>query len=277
MNACTPYLAAFTSRFLLMMQYRSAALASFLTQCWFGLVRVMVLAAFYAGAAESGSALPLSFSQAVTYTWLAQGLLALLPWAADPDIAAAMRTGAIGHDRLRPVDTYNLWYACTAGRMIARILPRLLLMIIAAGILLPLMGKEEWAWKAPSDVAATMLFVLSLTVAVALSCTVVMLINLTVVSTLNERGVNTLAVPLVFIFSGALLPLPLYPDMARIALFIQPLAGVLDIPSRIYSGALTGLMAWIGISLQVFWTFTLVVIGKKWLNHSMQRLAVQGG
>jgi len=276
-SAYSPYLAAFTSRFLLMMQYRSAALASFLTQCWFGLVRVMVLAAFYKGAAQSDSTLPLSFAQAVTYTWLAQGLLALLPWAADPDIAAAMRTGAVGHDRLRPVDTYNLWYACTAGRMIARILPRLLLMVLAAGVVLPLIGKEELAWAPPSGTAAAMLFALSLTVAVALSCAVVMLINITVVSTLNERGVNTLVVPVVFILSGALLPLPFYPDMARLALFIQPLAGVLDIPSRIYSGALTGPMAWIGISLQVLWTFTLVVAGKKWLSYGMQRLEVQGG
>lgn len=277
MSAYRPYLAAFTSRFLLMMQYRSAALASFLTQGWFGMVRVMVLAAFYAGAAESNSALPLSLVQAVTYTWLTQGLLALLPWAADPDIAAAMRTGAVGHDRLRPVETYNLWYACTAGRMIARILPRLLLMVLAAGVILPLIGKEEWAWSPPPGATAALFFALSLTVAVALSCSIVMLINITVVSTLNERGVNTLVVPVVFIFSGALLPLPLYPDMARIALFLQPLAGVLDIPSRIYSGALTGLMAWAGIGVQVFWTFTLVVAGKIWLNHSMRRLEVQGG
>lgn len=277
MSAYTPYRAAFASRFLLMMQYRSAALASFLTQCWFGLVRVMVLAAFYAGAAESGATLPLSFSQAVTYTWLAQGLLALLPWASDPDIAAAMRTGAVSHDRLRPVDTYGLWYVCTAGRMIARILPRLLLMVFAAGVVLPLLGKQAWAWSPPASLAAALLFGLSFAAAVALSCTMVMLINITVVSTLNERGVNTLVVPVVFILSGALLPLPLFPDIARVALFIQPLAGVLDIPSRIYSGALSGLMAWVGIGLQLSWTVVLVIAGRKWLHHSMQRLEVQGG
>jgi len=49
-DALRPYAAAFSSRFLLMMQYRAAALAGFFTQCWFGAVHVMVLAAFYLGA-----------------------------------------------------------------------------------------------------------------------------------------------------------------------------------------------------------------------------------
>jgi ABC-2 type transport system permease protein len=101
-QALRPYVAAFASRFLQMLQYRTAALAGFGTQCWWGGIKVMVLAAFYGGAAPAAAAMPLG--HAITYTWLAQGLLALLPWAADPEVAQAVRTGAIAHDRLRPVD-----------------------------------------------------------------------------------------------------------------------------------------------------------------------------
>jgi len=276
MEAFRPYVAAFASRFLLMMQYRAAALAGFATQCWFGAVRVMVLAAFYLGA-ESAAPTSLSLSQAVTYTWLAQGLLALLPWVADPDIATAVRTGSVSYDRLRPVDAYALWYARTAGWMTARVVPRLALMILAAGIVLPLIGQAEWAWQPPSSASAALLFMISLTLAAALSCAVVMLINIVVVATLNARGVNTLAVPVVVLFSGALLPLPLYPDAIGAALFVQPLAGVIDIPNRIYSGALTGIAAWAGIGLQAFWTFALVLAGRLWLGRVMRRLEVQGG
>ena len=74
-----PYRAAFASRFLQMLQYRTAAYAGFATQCWWGGIKVMVLAAFYAGAAADA---PMSLAQAITYTWLAQGLLALLPLTA---------------------------------------------------------------------------------------------------------------------------------------------------------------------------------------------------
>lgn len=277
MDSVRPYTAAFASRFLLMMQYRAAALAGFFTQCWFGAVHVMVLAAFYLGAPDSAAASPISLSQAITYTWLAQGLLAVLPWVGDPEIAAGVRSGAISYDRLRPVDAYALWYVRAAGWMTARLVPRVALMILAAGIILPLIGQGQWAWQPPPSLSAAALFALSETLAIALACAIIMLINIVVVATLNARGVNILMQPLVVIFTGNLLPLSLYPDTMRIALFVQPFAGTLDIPNRIYFGALAGPMAWAGIGLQVFWTTLFIVVGRLWLGRVMARLEVQGG
>ena len=277
MDALRPYIAAFNSRFLLMMQYRAAALAGFFTQCWFGAIHVMVLAAFYTASPEGAASASISLSQAITYTWLGQGLLAILPWNGDPEIAAGVRSGSISYDRLRPVDAYALWYARAAGWTIARILPRVALMILAAGVALPLIGQSAWAWRPPSGLSAALLFALALSLAVALSCAIVMLINIVVVATLNARGVNILVMPLASIFTGSMLPLSLYPDRLQVALLLQPFAGMLDIPNRIYFGALSGQMAWAGIGLQVFWIAVFIVLGRLWLSRVMARLEVQGG
>ena len=81
MELARPYVAAFSARFLLMLQYRAAAFAGFLTQCWWGGIKIMVYAAFYrASAASTHPAITLA--QVATYTWLNQGLLALMPWGA---------------------------------------------------------------------------------------------------------------------------------------------------------------------------------------------------
>ena len=154
--ALRPYLAAFRARFQLMLQYRAAALAGFATQCWWGAIRIMVFAAFYG---VNAAAAPISLADAVTYVWLGQALLALLPWVADPEIGQAVRTGGVGYDRLRPLDAYGYWYARTLGWMLARALPRAVLMVLAAGIVLPLVGLGAWAWRPPSGVAAALLFV----------------------------------------------------------------------------------------------------------------------
>lgn len=69
-----PYKAAFASRFLLMLQYRTAAYAGFATQCWWGAIKTMVLAAFYGSASASAGA-PISLEHAITYTWVAQDRL----------------------------------------------------------------------------------------------------------------------------------------------------------------------------------------------------------
>ena len=100
-----PYLAVGAARFQQMLQYRTAAVAGFMTQAWFGAIRVMILAAFFAG----GGAAPMSLHNAVAYTWLGQAFLVFLPWNADPDVAEMVRSGSVAYERLRPVDAYAWW------------------------------------------------------------------------------------------------------------------------------------------------------------------------
>jgi viologen exporter family transport system permease protein len=270
-----PYVAVFAGRFRVMLQYRAAALAGFATQCWWGAIHIMIFAAFYHGAPRAAA--PISLAQAVTYTWLAQAFLALMPWAVDPDVALAVRSGAVGFDRLRPASVYGLWYASAAGWMTSRALPRAALMFLAAGVVLPLAGLGMWSWRPPGDLAQGALFLLSLTLTVALAASIVMLLNVVVAATLTDRGVNNLVAPLAIVLSGNLIPLPLFPSWARLALFVQPFAGVVDIPFRIYCGNLAGAAAWAGVALQGFWTAAIGLLGSLWLRRVMARLQVQGG
>lgn len=271
-----PYRAAFALRFAQMLQYRSAALAGFATQCWWGGIKVMVLAAFYRASGIEAAA-PLALGQAITYTWVAQALLALLPWVGDPEVAQAVRSGAVAYDRLRPVDAYALWFVRSAGWTAARALPRALLMCAFAALLLPLAGFPAWRWHGPADATAALWFCGALVLALLLSTALLMLINITVLATLNERGVTVLATPIVIVLSGNLLPLGLFPDALQSALRWQPFAGLLDIPLRLYFGQWRGLDALGGLALQAFWIVVLIGLGRVWMTRSLRRLEVQGG
>lgn len=268
------YRAAFRARFQLLLQYRAAALAGFATQCWWGAIRIMVFAAFYAADA---AAAPFALADAVTYVWLGQALLALLPWIADPEVGQAVRSGAVGYDRLRPLDAYGFWYARTLGWMLARVLPRAALMALVAGAVLPLAGLEAWAWRPPSGALAALLFLPALALMIALAAAVLMLANVAVAASLNERGVNVFLTPLVLVLSGALLPLEFFPAAVRPALHLQPLAGLVDIPFRIYFADLRGVAALQGLALQAGWTLVLVGVGRLAMARTMRRLEMQGG
>lgn len=271
-----PYAAAFAARFQLMLQYRAAALAGFATQCWWGGIKVMVYAAFFTASPAAANA-PITLSQAITYTWLAQAFLTLAPWSGDPEISEAVRSGGVGYDRLRPLDTYSWWYVRAAAWMTARALPRAGLMFLTAGVALPLLGLEAWSWRPPADIVQASLFAVSMILVVLLSSAFVMLLNITAVATMDERGVNTLVASVLILLSGNLLPLSLFPDWAQTFLFLQPFAGFVDIPFRIYFGGLTGADALAGLGLQLFWTLTFLVIGRTWMSAQMQRLQMQGG
>nr|WP_315594150.1 ABC-2 family transporter protein [uncultured Cupriavidus sp.] len=270
-----PYLAAFRARFMQMLQYRVSAYTGFATQCWWGGVRVMVLAAFY-GNVTAASA-PMSRGHAITYIWLAQGLLALLPWMADPEVAQAVRSGAVAYDRLRPVNGYALWFARSAGWTAARALPRAALMLAFAGIGLPFAGLNDWAWQPPASVMAGVGSLVAVVLALLLSTTLVMLLTVAAVAASNERGINTLAGPIVIVLSGNLLPLPLLPDTWQALLLVQPLAGVVDIPARIYFSQLDGAKMLAALGLQCSWIVLLIALGHAAMNRTMRGLEVQGG
>jgi ABC-2 type transport system permease protein len=274
MVAATPYFAAFSARFQLVLQYPAAALAGFATQCWWGAIKVMVLAAFFAGATH---AQPMSLDNAITYTWLGQAFLIFLPWNADPEVAEMVRTGAVAYDRLRPLDTYGWWYARAVAWTTARVAPRAALMFATAGVLLPLLGLGGWGLHLPANGAAAALFALSMLGVSLLSASIVLLLNIVTVATMTDRGANLLIAPFSNLLSGGIVPLAFFPAWIRPGLRLQPFAGLFDTPFRIYFADLRDWDALAGIGLQLGWTLVLVLVGRWALGRALGRLQVQGG
>ena len=274
MSAITPYLAVFAGRLQVTLQYRAAAVAGFVTQLWFGIIRILIFAAFYAGGAAHA---PMSLGNAITYTWLGQAFLVFLPWAADPDVAEMVRSGAVAFERLRPVDTYAWWYARALAYSVARVLPRAALMFAFAAALLPLIGLGKWSLAPPPSLAAAAYFAISALGMVALSASIVLAINIIIVRTLDERGPNLLVASFVNLLSGSIVPLAFFPDAARPWLRAQPMAGLVDIPFSIYFGGIAGWGAVGAIALQFGWVVAIVAFGHWALGAAMRRLQVQGG
>jgi ABC-2 type transport system permease protein len=270
-----PYFALFSTQFQLGLQYRAAAVAGFATQLWWGAIKVMILAAFFA--AGAGADAPMTLAQAITYVWLAQAFLTLQPWFGDVAVSSAVRTGNVGIERVRPIDLYTWWYARSAATLLAKAVPRSILLILFSAVALPLLGLDDWALGAPPNPQATLLFGVSLALVVFLAAAVQMLLHVLIVHNLTDRGANLLMTPLIIFFSGSEVPLPLLPDWMQTFLFVQPLAGICDIPFRIYSGNLTGEMALLGLALQCFWIVVLSAVGRVSLERVMRRLEVQGG
>jgi ABC-2 type transport system permease protein len=271
--ALRPYQAVFRARVTLLLQYRAAAVAGFVTQCWWGAIKIMVLAAFYRGAVTA----PMSLRQAIDYVWLGQAFLTLLPWSVDPDVARMVRTGDVAYERLRLLDTYAFWYARAVARRVATPLLRTVPMVVMAGVVLPLSGAAEWALSPPAGMDAALLFAASMVLVVALSSTVATLMDILSVAALSDRGVNMLVGPFIIVLSGSLVPLPLFPDWLQPVLRLQPFAGLLDVPLRIYAGHLVAADALAGMARQAIWVVVLAGLGRWLMARVMARLATQGG
>jgi ABC-2 type transport system permease protein len=233
-----------------------------------------VLSAFYAGGHGSPS---ITLAEAITYIWLGQAFLGLLPWNVDPEIVLMMRTGNIAYERLRPVDTYSYWLARAMAWRTASTLLRSVPLLIVTAVLLEFVGLQDWSLRPPPSLEALALFVLSMIAVVFLSSAITTLLNISVVLTISDQGINVITNSLVIILSGMIIPLPLFPDWMRPVLFVQPLAGLVDIPYRIYFANLSGAEALGGIALQVFWTVAFIILGYLLTAQAMRRIQIQGG
>lgn len=262
----TGYWALVSARFRTLLQYRAAAAAGLGTQLFWGLIRVMVFTAFYRSTA---AAQPIALEDVITYVWLGQAFLGLLPWNVDRDVAALIRSGAVSYELLRPWDLYSAWYSRAVAWRTAPTLLRSVPLLTVAALFL---GMEP-----PASPASAAAFALAMVGAIFLSCAITTMLNITLMWTVSGEGATHLAVGIVTIFSGMVVPLPLYPEWAQTTLNILPFRGLVDTPYRLYMGHIPPGEVVLHLAHQAVWTALIVLLGRWALSRGLGRLVVQGG
>ena len=270
----SPYLAVLGARFRTLLQYRGAALAGSGTQLLFGLVRIMVLEAFYRSSSTPQS---FTFAEAVGYVWLGQVTFTMLPYNLDRDVRDQVKTGTIAYELIRPVDLYLFWYSRALAWRSAPMLLRSLPMLALCAAVLPALGLEVWALRAPAGPGAGVMWALTMAGALAVSAALTTLMSVSLLWTISGEGIVLLLTSVVSLLSGMVIPLPLFPDWAQPVLSLLPFAALMDLPARIYTGDIPASAGGWVIGHQVFWTLVLMALGHWLLGRSTRRIVIQGG
>jgi ABC-2 type transport system permease protein len=260
------YLAIFKCRFSVLFQYRAAALAGLCTQLFWGMIRVMVLSAFYAQSAELQ---PMSLAQAITFVWLGQALLGLLPWTLDREVEEQIKSGSVAYELVRPLDLYWIWYFRSFAIRVIPTAMRFIPVVAAAGLFFGLTSPDSWA--------AGGAFALSLLLSATLASAITTFVTISLLWTISGEGLKRLLPHTVLFLSGMVVPLPLFPDWMQPFLSLQPFRGVVDIPFRLYTGIIpiSELLYYLGF--QLLWSLIIIAVGRALINRGICRLTIQGG
>ncbi len=259
-----PYLAILSARFRMLLQYRSAAAAGFVTQLFWGLIRMMIFQAFM----ENSISPPLDSRQILGYIWLTQAFLLLAMVQGDGEIQAMIRTGNIGYELLRPVDLQCLWLS---RKIATRLAPTLLRCVPLIGFA-ALMGWLDWP-----GLASALAGVAALAGAVLLSSCVCMLMDISMFWTVSGAGMNRLIGAITVFFSGQLIPLPLLPDAWQTTLAILPFRGLADAPFRLLLGQIPASHVVGVVAHQLIWAGLLSLLIRGLMARSLRRVVIQGG
>ena len=263
------YLSIFRIRFLGSLQYRIAAYAGIVTQFAWGGMTVLLFGAFYRG----GGRFPMEYPQLSSYIWLQQAFLALfMSWFFDPEIFELITSGNIAYELARPADIYFIWFtknaAIRCSKAALRCLP-----ILAASLLLP----KPYGLSLPASPLAFIMFCVTMALALGVIVAFSMFVYIAAFYTVSWLGLRMLALALLDFFTGALIPLPFFPEWLRTAVELSPFGAMQNLPLCIWCGHIAGAEMWKSFGLGVFWLVALVTAGKLWMARALRRVTIQGG
>ncbi len=261
-----PYLSILKARFGILFQYRAAALAGLGTQLFWGAIKVMIMQAFFA---QSFVHQPMSLSQTITFIWLGQALLQLLPWNLDKEIAEQIRNGDVAYQLVRPLDLYWSWYYRALAMRIVPTFLRAIPLFIVSSLFFDL--------AAPVSITSIFGFGFSIVLATLLSASITALVIISLFWTISGEGIVRLMPHTVVLLSGMVIPLPLFPEWMQPFLSLQPFRGIIDIPARIYTGLIPSNEIPLYLAFQLIWMFIMIFIGKALISRAIKQFVVQGG
>lgn len=245
--------------------YRSATAAGVFTNTVFGFLLAYVLLAVYRERRDVGG---FDVIDAVTFTFVAQGLLMVLGMFSDTEIADRIRTGDVIVDLQRPYDNQAWWAGVSYGKAayyaVFRGVPPFLLGALVFDLRLP----------SPGHAVA---FVISIALAVGVAFGWRYLLQLSAFWLLDVRGANQLGWLAAQFLSGAFVPIVFFPGWLEAVARALPFASMLQLPVEVWlgqhpAGELPGVFA-----LQAAWAVALVLAGRFVMARAVRRVVVQGG
>lgn len=252
------------------LQYRAAALAGVVTQFVWGFMEILVYRAFYEADA---SAFPMEFDAMVTYVWLQQAFLAFfMAWMMENEIFDAIINGDIAYELCRPIGIYNMWFARSVANRLSRAVLRCFPVLIVASFV-----PKPYGMVPPAGGMEFVMFLFTMLLGLLVTVSFCMLVYVLSFFTVSPAGLRMVFVSCVEFFSGAIIPLPFFPEPVRSIMELLPFAAMQNVSLRIYSGDLYGKEMAEAVMLQVFWLVALTLLGKGLCAVAEKQVRLQGG
>lgn len=245
--------------------YRSATVAGVFTNTVFGFLFAYVLVAVYR---ERDTVGDFDVTDALTFTFVAQGLLMVLGLFGEVELAQRITSGDIAVDLQRPYDQQGWWLAARFGtaayHAVFRGVPPFVAGAIVFDLRLPAFG----------DACA---FAVSLVLAITLTFGWSYLLQLTAFWLLDVRGPVQLGWLVAHFLSGMYIPIVFFPDGLESVARALPFCSMLQIPAEIWLGKHRGVDLLAAYSVQIAWVVALLLAGRFVMSRGERRLVVQGG
>jgi ABC-2 type transport system permease protein len=206
---------------------------------------------------------------AVTFTFVTQGMLMVVGIFGDSEQSERIRTGEVAVDLARPYDYQGWWAAVAYGKaafyMVFRGIPPFVIGALALHV------------RVPAQPATWLAFVCSVAAAVAVAFAYGFVVELSAFWLIEIRGLRQAAWLTAQFMSGVFVPLVLFPDWIEPFARALPFAGMVNLPVEVFLGKHQGSALIAVYAHQAAWATALIVAGRLLLRRAVRKVEVQGG
>lgn len=249
-----------------MATYRGAAFAGAVTNTVFGFILAYVLLAVFRQRPEIGG---FDAVDAVTFTFVAQGLAAVVGVFGTAEMAERIRTGEVTVDLCRPYD-YQAWWAAVAYG-------RAGFLLVVRGVPPFLFGALVLDLRRPEQAATWLAFLAAVLLAVGVAFAWGFLLQLSAFWLLDVRGPNQIGWLTAQFLAGTFVPLVLFPPWLESTARALPFAAMIQLPVEVFLEKHQGVDLAGVYAHQLVWAGVLVAAGRVVLGRAERRIVVQGG
>lgn len=264
------YASFFRIRFLAGLQYRAAAWAGIATQYAWGGMTILMFWAFYQNGENS---FPMTFPELSSYIWMQQAFLAMfMTWFYDNEIFENITSGGIAYELCRPCDLYTMWFVKNMTIRLSRVVLRCVPILLVAAFL-----PSPFGVRLPPTLSAAALFPVSMVLGFLVLIAFSMLVYISAFYTISPMGIRILVTSVLEFFTGALIPIPFFPEWLQSMMYALPFASMQSAPFLIYNGHLRTQEALSSIGTQIIWFLALLIAGRLLMKQALKKVVVQGG
>ncbi|MFC7305288.1 ABC transporter permease [Streptomyces monticola] len=249
--------------------YRTATVAGAFTNSVFGLIVAYTYIALWDERPGLGG---YDQSEALTYVWLGQALLAacaLLGGGFENEFIERIRSGDIAIDLYRPADLQLWWLAQDVGRALFHLLGRGIVPMVCGALLFEL--------ALPTAPGTWLAFLVAVLLAIVVSFALRYVVGLCAFWLLDGAGAAQMASLAAMFFSGMLLPLTVFPGALGELARALPWSALLQVPADVLLGKHAGWGLMEAYAFQGGWAVALLGAGRLLQSAATRRVVVQGG
>ena len=217
---------------------------------------------------QTGDAGGFTLSQMITYYILVVSINPIVLWGINEDMGHSIRTGRINKELLNPISYFKYYFGMNLGEIAFAVIVGIAVFVVCAIF---------WGVTLPVSFLNFIIFLVLILLGIPITFFLQMIAGTVGFYSGSIWGIQILRKAVISIFAGVIAPITLFPAWFQALSNFLPFQELIYTPINIWLGEFD--MSQIGFVLikQVIWIIILYIIAKKFFEHAVKKITINGG